>query len=516
MLRKRSGHAPKRAFVEESPWRRAKGAALGLLLFAALSLLAFGAPTQAASLASEGLCTAARRGVDLALPAVVRLTTTYQAQLTYTTADGTAVTFPQGGGTYTLTTTGSGAFISGSGDLLTAASAVNASQATLNLLLAERAAPDIAQALNNSNPSHTFTSADILNQLLTDPSIWQPTIQPAQPSLYLSSSYSGAPAATSVEGLQSYPVTILAQSSDQGGNSDLALLHVDGLRDMPTIPLGDAHQVYQDDPLTIIGYPASADLAGPDGSVNPSNFITPSVRTVTVSAFKTAQDGSQLIQIDGDTEQGDSGSPALNADGHLVGVVSLAAGAGSGQVGFLQQANDAQLLIQQAKVNLAQDAFDQRWAAAYDACISTVSGHWHDAYNLYTQLARLYPNFKGVQPYITYTRAQAAHEPVPIRLPGWAIALLVVLLLAGAAAAFLLLRRRLRRRGVYAGYGPGLTRGAPYTPGGYSLGSSPPSRRQPGPLVASEQIGAAVPAAGDPLPTVSDPLTPASPTMPTD
>lgn len=515
MLLMNSMRAPKRAHVGERFWRRARRTGAFLLLVAALSSLAFGATAQAAGFASGGLCTAAKRGVGLALPAVVRIATTYQAQLTYTTSDGTGVTFPQGGGTYTLTTTGSGAFISGNGDLLTASSAVNASSATLNLLLAERAAPDIAQALNDSNPSHTVTAADILNQLLTDPSIWQPTIQQPQSSLYLSSSYGGSTDAGSVERLQGYPVTILAQSApDQSANTDLAILHVDGLRDMPTIPLGDAHQVYQDDTLTIIGYPGSADLPQSDGSVDPNNFIAPSVETVIVGAFKTAQDGSQLIQIAGDVELGDGGAPALNADGQLVGVVGLVAGynTNSGQASFLRTINDAQPLIQQAKVSVAQDTFDQRWAAAYDACISTEPGHWHDAYTQYTQLARLYPDFKGVQLYLTYTRAQAAHESVPFRLPGWAIALLVALLLAGAAAAFLLLRRRsLRRRGVYAGYGPGLTRGDTYTPGGYSLGSAPSSGHQPGPLVASEQIGAAVPAGGDLLPTVSEPLTPASP-----
>ncbi|HEY7351010.1 MAG TPA: serine protease [Ktedonobacterales bacterium] len=490
--------------------------AVSLLLGVGASVLTFGATVQAASFVGNGLCTAARRGVALALPAVVRIATTYQAQLFYTTADGTGVTFPQGGGTYTLSTTASGAFISANGDVLTANSAVNESQNALDLLLAARAAPDIAQALNDSNPSQTVTAADVLNQLLTDSFIWRPSIETPRSVLYLSSQYSGPTEASSPQNLQSYPLTILAPGlPNQQANNDLALLHVDGLRDLPTIPLGDSSQIFQGDTLTIIGYPDSADLPQSNGLIDPNNFLTASVKTVMVSAFKTAQDSSQLVLVDGNVEQGNGGAPALNADGQLVGVVSFAAGNsnGSGQAGLLQMGNAAKSMAQQAKVSLAQDAFDERWAAAYDACASSAPGHWHDAYAQYTQIARLYPNFKGVQLYVNYTKAQAAHEPAPGKLPGWGIALIVALILAFAVAGFILLRRRsLRGRGAYAGYGPGLNKGAPYSTTDYSIGA-PPSGQQSGPPVASEQIGVTVPAGGD-LSTPPDPVTPAAPDAP--
>jgi S1-C subfamily serine protease len=490
-----------------------------VLLGAALCSLAFGTTAQAAGFASGGLCTAARRGVALALPAVVRITSTYQAQLIYTSSEGSSVTFPQNGGSYSLTISGAGVFITGTGDVLTAYSAVSTPQETLDVLLAQRAAPDIAQALNDSHPGQTVNAADILNQLLNDPQSWQPIIQQPDSALYLGSGYSGSTKVSSVANLQSYPVTIIAQSSpDQPVNSDLAILHVDGLRDLPTISLGDAAQVYQGDTLTITGYPASADLPQSDGSIDPNNFLTPSVKTVTVSAFKTAQDGAQLIQVDGNVEAGDSGAPALNADGQLVGVVSLAAGSGTGagQAHFLHPVTDAQALIRQHKLNLAQDTFDQRWAAAYDACASTRSGHWHDAYNQYSQLARLYPRFKGVQPYLAYTRAQAAHEPSGLNVPIWAIALIAVVVLAAAVVGFVLLRRRRLSKRAYAGYGPGLPPEAPYGPAGYSPEPTQPSGQRPAPLVASEQIGAAIPASAGSLPTQPDLLMPAPPDAPPD
>jgi S1-C subfamily serine protease len=480
-----------------------------LLLSGVFSALLPEATAQASSFASSGLCTPAKRGINLALPAVVRITTTYQAQLTYYNNDGSSLTFPLGGGSYALTTTGSGALISGTGDVLTARQVINVSQQNLALLLERRAATDIAQALNESHPSQLLTAADVFNQLVNDPSIWQGNYQQPQSALYLSGQYTGPTGASSLDNLQSYPVIIAAESAPVPSiDNGLAIVHIDGLNDLPTIPLGDSSQVYPGDTVTIIGYPTSGDLPASDGSVNPDNFVTASIYPATVSAFKTTASGSKVIQVGAGIESGESGAPALNADGQLVGVVSSN---GSSQVGFLQTVNDAKSLVRQAKVNVAPDAFDKRWAAAYDACASTASGHWHDAYNQYTQLARLYPQFKGVQVYREYTRAQAAHEPVPGQLPGWAIAGIVALVVAAAAAGFVLFRRRKAARAsaagmAYAGYGPGLSKGHPYDPAQLSIEALPVSTQQPGPLRASEQIVVAPLPADASLPEQPDAL----------
>lgn len=464
--------------------------------------LALVSTAQAAGLASNQLCTTARRGLSLALPAVVRVTTTYQAQISYVTSDGTYVTFPQNGGYYSLVFSGSGAFISANGDILTAEHVVNVSQDALGALLIQAAAPDIAQAIDDANPPQPVTTQDIENQLISDPNTWQGIYQTQQSAVYLSSQYAGPTNATSLDELQSFPVTPQAQfTSDQ---SDLTLLHVDGVKDMPTISLGDSSQVFQGDTLTIIGYPDSADLAASDGTIILSDFLTSSVNTVTVSAIKTEASGLQVIQVGGNVEQGDSGGPALNADGQLVGVVSFTntSQGNQGSTGFLQMVNNVKTLIRQAGVKTTQDAFDQRWAAAYDACASSAAGHWHTAYQQYTQIAHLYPAFKGVQLYLNYTRAQAAHEPAPgIALPAWALALIAVSALALVLAMVLIIRRRRSRAGVgtYAGYGPGLNKDTPYGTAAFSLGRQPGPKPTPVSTGPSEQMGTIPPPESVPL-----------------
>ncbi len=493
--------------AQHHAWRQSKqlASSAGLLLLLSLLFTPLATSAHAASADSGGLCAPSRRAISLALPAVVRIVTTYQAQLTYFNTDGSSIVFPQNGGSYTLAVTGSGAFISGNGDILTAYDAVNTSQDALNVMLAQLAAPDIARALNDASLSQPVTTAEVLTQLLSDPLIWQSSFQPPQSSFYFSSQYAGSTAAASVSALQSFPVILTTESpSRQPADSNLAILHADGFHDLPTISLGDSSQVYQDDTLTLIGYPDSADLAASDGSVNPNNFITASVNTVIVSAIKTTESGSQVIQIDGgNIEQGENGSPALNTDGQLVGTLSYTAQAanGSGQTNFLSTANDASVLAKQAGISTAQDPFDQHWAAAYDACSSTAPGHWHDAYNQYTQIAHLYPNFKGVQPYLTYTKTQAAHESNSSQnhpLPGWAIALIAAAALLALGVGVIFFRRRTlaaRVTASYAGYGPGLSKGTPLDDTAALSAATPPATPEPIPA----QTAASAQFAGPPV-----------------
>src|SRR6266699_5591341 len=65
------------------------------------------------------------RAVDMAKPAVVRIFTNINSQLTVRFSPKQIITFPLGGGNYTSTFTGSGTFISAHGDILTADHVIN-------------------------------------------------------------------------------------------------------------------------------------------------------------------------------------------------------------------------------------------------------------------------------------------------------------------------------------------------------------------------------------------------------
>src|SRR5579885_2913730 len=164
---------------------------------------------------------------------------------------------------------------------------------------------------------------------------------------------------------------IEAQSSFDA--MDVAIVHVSGMDDMPSIQLGDSSQVAEQDNLTIIGYPGLGDV-----SASPTNLLTSSINKIYVSAIKTTDSGAPVIQVGGNVEHGDSGAPVLDASGHIVGIVSfgLATPNDMGETAFLQTSNSARTLIQSQGINTAPGPFEKAWTQAFDDYSSPAPGHW--------------------------------------------------------------------------------------------------------------------------------------------
>src|SRR5439155_4557399 len=122
--------------------------------------------------------------------------------------------------------------------------------------------------------------------------------------------------------------------------------HVSNMNNMAMVQLGDSSSVQQQDNLTIIGFPGNGDIAGN----NATDLLTPSVNKVFVSSIKTSDTGAPLIQVGGNVEHGDSGGPALDNHGTIVGIVSFGAN-GPGSTSFLHASNSAHTLVQDMGLN---------------------------------------------------------------------------------------------------------------------------------------------------------------------
>jgi hypothetical protein len=320
--------------------------------------------------------------------------------------------------------------------------------------------------------------------------------------VYLSTSYAGAINATRLETVPANTHAtvdrIEAQSSFNA--NDVAIVHVNGMDNMPSIQLGDSSQVTEQDNLTIIGYPGLADLSN-----SPSQLLTSSINKVYVSALKTTDSGSPVIQVGGNVEHGDSGAPALDDRGNIVGIVSFGFSGINGDFGetsFLQASNSAIELIKSQGINTTPGSFENAWAQAINDYASSSSGHWQKAAQELQNLAQTYPNFQGITPYLTYARNQAGQEQAASGgIPGmlWVVLLVVLLLLALGGGFFLILRRSARP--VVVAPGSAALYGTYQQPSGvYPQQSSGVSPQQPSGVYAPDFAGyrASVPYAQPP------------------
>ncbi len=401
------------------------------------------------------------RAVDIAKPAVVRIFTSLGGHLTVHFSATQNVSFPQGGGAYSMTLSGSGTFISARGDILTADHVVNPPHdQQINQFLDTEAAPDVANYINqNLKPGSPATQDQVAQELISgqlpsDSNYDRPISQ-----VFLSTDFTGP---LSAPNLSSVPAQFQAavdriELESSFNQKDVAIIHVN-MNDMASVQLGDSSSVQQQDTLTILGFPGNGDV-----SDKPTNLLKLSVNPIFVSSIKTTDQGAQVIQVGGNVEHGDSGGPALNNQGSIVGIVSFGS-AGQGSTSFLQASNSARGLVQSLHLDTRPGPFEKAWDQAFSDYAASTPGHWHKAQQELGQLAAKYPSFKAIAPYLAYAQAQAKNEhgtqpqSTPSTSPGsqpqgnnftlYAIAIGgAILVIALVVALFTVTLRRRKQRG---------------------------------------------------------------------
>lgn len=398
------------------------------------------------------------RAIDLASPAVVRIATFYTAHVTLS-ACGATTNLPASGA-YTVGGLGSGAFVSAHGDVLTADHVVNIDRQFLDdtIFAGRQASADVAAFLNAAcHPSVSVTPDQVAGGIVQFNGFpFTTSYSKPRVLVWRSTSYLGSISAGSTSGATSQLTSMLKAPHDEAtvltsssfGEDDLALLHV-GLNDTPHIQLDPSSQLAVEDTLTVIGFPGNGDVNG-----DPTNLLTPSVNNVNVSALKRNDNGSQLIQVGGNVEHGDSGGPALDTAGHIVGIVSFGGADTQGITAFLRSSDSALALLNAAHIDTMPGTFQTLWQQAFADYADTTPGHWHTASREMDALSARYPDFHGLDVYRAYADNAAINESpsstqtlaLPLPLPvmaaiGGGVVLLLLLVIIVASV-----RSRARRR----------------------------------------------------------------------
>ncbi|HEU5379187.1 MAG TPA: trypsin-like peptidase domain-containing protein [Ktedonobacteraceae bacterium] len=386
------------------------------------------------------------RAVDIAKPAVVRIITIVIGQLNVTFPNGQSVSFPttpqNGANGYPLALSGAGAFISAHGDLLTADHVVNPPKNDLDQFLDQLAGRDVANYINQNLKPTQPVSPDQASQELASGQLQSASqYQQPQSRVYLSTDFSGSLNAPDFQSIPANQFAAVDQIKQQSltNERDVAIIHVNGMDDMPMLQLDDSSSVQQQDDLKIIGFPGNGDV-----STSPTNLLTSSVNPIQVSSIKTTDNGAPVIQVSGNVEQGDSGGPALDTQGHVVGVVSFSVVATSGSTSFLQASNSAKSLIAAAGVSTTPSAFQQLWSKAFTDYASKAPGHWHQARQEFQQITTQYPRFKAIAPFLQYAtqQAQTEQQTAPsgsTNIPGVGALNPMIIIIGGGALLLILL-----------------------------------------------------------------------------
>ena len=187
-----------------------------------------------------------------------------------------------------------------------------------------------------------------------------------------------------------YVGEIKAYSDPTGVNvgKDIAIVKIDA-NNLPTVTLGNSDDVHVEQAVTVIGYPGAASSMGETlgDEISVESLLVPTVTNGHISAVKMDYKGSPVLQSDAAITHGNSGGPAFDPDGKVIGIATFGAQEASG-FNFFVPINTAMEFVRQAGAPPESGSFDATWHAALDAMAAK---KWSKAHALIGEALEIMP-----------------------------------------------------------------------------------------------------------------------------
>jgi len=317
------------------------------------------------------------------------------------------------------------------------------------------------------------------------------------------------------------------KSSSPLGQRDTAVIKV-STTNAPVLLMGDSSTVQDSDPISIIGYPGTAFT-----SSNLQGELTPTLTTGTVTAHKTGGGGNfpglangvSVLQTDTTTTHGNSGGPAIDSNGKVIGIVSYG-DPSSTNTGFLITSNDVADVIKQAAATNVLGPIDHLWRQG----LTDYNGsHYKAAAPIFHTCAELNPIQVGCasnEQLATTKFSKDVPIPPPSSGSGMTIIFIIigVVVVAGVVLAIVLMKRRNPGAAIATAGGPSVpvtdvSSGMPTEPPAPRYAPAapappPPAAPAPAPSVASAPPPPPPAASAPPPPAVPAPPSPVAPPPP--
>ena len=229
--------------------------------------------------------------------------------------------------------------------------------------------------------------------------------------------------------------------------SDVAIIKVEG-SNFPVVKLGSIDTLRQGADLLILGYPGNASTNGIVESTSSDATLT----TGKVSAIKNASGSDKkLIETDTTIGHGNSGGPAIDSEGDVVGIATYTAdgsGSGDGVYNYIRDIKDFQDLV--AKNNISIDTTSKtqdEWQKGID---NFYSSHYSKAVKNFQAVQTLYPNHSRAADLITAAQKRIAEGKDVVDFPLIPVIIFASILLIGSAVTVVLIVRHHKKHVIYA------------------------------------------------------------------
>lgn len=181
---------------------------------------------------------------------------------------------------------------------------------------------------------------------------------------------------------------------------DVAILKVKNNKGLtfPSLNMDDIEKLKVGNSLLIFGYPGIV-----EGNSDPSSLFSskssavPTLTKGIVSAIKEDQAGRKLIQTDASAELGNSGGPAIDLYGNVVGLITYANPSSSGQYNIVRGTGELKELMKKNKIQQTVSPTFSDW---YQGLKSFWNRDYIYSLNYFTNVKKSYPIHPTVDSHI--------------------------------------------------------------------------------------------------------------------
>jgi serine protease Do len=191
---------------------------------------------------------------------------------------------------------------------------------------------------------------------------------------------------------------IKAYGAPVGEGKDVAIIKVD-TKNAPNIALGDSERISVQDQVIAIGYPGVADF---EGLFDTKSQLEASITDGALSAIKRTNDGEPVLQVTTPITHGNSGGPAINIRGEIIGLATFINRDKVQGFNFLVASSTVKKFVKEAKASNEPSETQKLWRKALEA---QWSGDYDQAIVDYEEVMTLFPAHSEAPRMIKQARA---------------------------------------------------------------------------------------------------------------
>ncbi len=183
-----------------------------------------------------------------------------------------------------------------------------------------------------------------------------------------------------------------------GEGSDVAVIKVDA-KDAPNLTIADSDKVQIQDKVLAIGYPGAADM---QGLLDDKSQLEATINDGAVSAIKRTPNGESIIQTSVSITHGNSGGPAINEKGEVIGLATFGSRGEVQGFNFLVASSTVKKFVKEVKADTTPSATMTLWRKALD---EMWSGDLDQSIVDFEEVATLFPTHSEAPRMLKQARA---------------------------------------------------------------------------------------------------------------